>query len=168
MYATAQKEQFSLAYVHAVASVAGFSLFSFNVDDDSIDIGIGATGYVGAVRSPRIELQLKCTELVEGDDVSIKHKLKRKNYDDLRPTDLHVPRFLVVTRVPDDTSQWLTHTEEELVLRRCAYWVSLRGEPDRDQQSITVTLPRNNVFDVAGLTRLVESVGKGVTSDGRP
>jgi len=32
-----QKEQFSNAYIQAVASVAGYSLYKPNVDDDSVD-----------------------------------------------------------------------------------------------------------------------------------
>lgn len=32
-----QKAQFSLAYVHAVATVAGFTLYDTHVDDDSVE-----------------------------------------------------------------------------------------------------------------------------------
>ena len=34
------EEQFQWAYVHAVASAAGFTLYQPAVDDDSIDLGV--------------------------------------------------------------------------------------------------------------------------------
>jgi hypothetical protein len=54
-----REEQFSRAYVHAVASVAGYALYKPYVDDDSIDCGIAARGDAGIFFSPRVELQLK-------------------------------------------------------------------------------------------------------------
>lgn len=40
MHISQQQEQFSRAYVHAIASVAGFTLYIPQVDDDSVDLGI--------------------------------------------------------------------------------------------------------------------------------
>ncbi|MGB3655945.1 MAG: DUF4365 domain-containing protein [Rivularia sp. (in: cyanobacteria)] len=57
-----QKEQFSYAYLQAVTSVAGYSLYRPTVDDDSVDWGIAAKGIIGRIRAPRLELQLKSTE----------------------------------------------------------------------------------------------------------
>ena len=55
-----QKEQFSIAYVHAVAAVVGLKVFRSDVDDDSVDIGLGQTGGGGTICSPKLDLQLKC------------------------------------------------------------------------------------------------------------
>jgi hypothetical protein len=52
-----QKEQFSVAFVHAVASVAGVKIIRAEVDDDSIDVGLERTGGC----APKLDLQLKCT-----------------------------------------------------------------------------------------------------------
>lgn len=165
MYATAQKEQFSLAYVHAVAAVAGFNVGRWEVDDDSADIQIKARGLVGGVRSPQLELQLKCTQNLEGQDAdNWRFVLNKKNYDDLRETDLHVPKLLVVLEVPPDTGDWMSHSAQEMALRRCAFWRCLYGEPPLPggQQSKTVTLPRNNVFNPDGLIGIVDRIGQGV------
>ncbi|TMQ03035.1 MAG: DUF4365 domain-containing protein [Deltaproteobacteria bacterium] len=66
--------------------------------------------------------------------------MKPKNYDDLRHTDYVTPRILVVVFVPEQVADWTTHTEQELTMRYCAYWASLRGLPHRRisarQQSI--------------------------------
>jgi len=54
MHISQQQEQFSRAYVHAIASVAGFTIYTPQVDDDSVDLGIAQTGGRGTIRSPRL------------------------------------------------------------------------------------------------------------------
>ena len=66
--------------------------------------------------------------------------LSRKNYDDLR-RHTQAPRFLVVMLLPDRPNDWIAQSEAELIVRRAAYWVSLRGADATNQQSITVSLP---------------------------
>lgn len=108
-----QKEQFSNTYVRAVASVAGYSLYKSDVDDDSIDLGIAAKGGTGPILSPRLELQLKCSSRDIIDESHVRYPLKLKNYNDLRINAL-VPRILVVVVVPEDITDWLQQSEEEL------------------------------------------------------
>jgi hypothetical protein len=151
-----RKEQFSHAYVRAVAAVAGFAIARPEVDDDSIDMTLSGRSIDGIPCRPKIDLQLKCTagDVIRGDQVV--YTLKRKNYDELTLTDLLAPRLLVVVLVPESEEEWLRHSEDELALRRCGYWVSLRGEPETANQTrVTVYLPRANVFDVAGLRGLM-------------
>ena len=157
-----QKEQFSLAYLHVVATAAGFKLSDPRVDDESVDVIIGQSGGEGTVRSPRIDVQLKCTELEVLRDDGVHFQLtKRKNYDDLRDPDVMVPRILVVMLVPKDTSEWLAHVpEEEMCLRRSAWWKSLVGEDAREGvQSPTVVLPRQNLFNPDALRVIMGKAG---------
>ena len=164
MHASAQKEQFSLAYVHAVASVAGFNLGHFQVDDDSVDITLKAPGEIAGIRHLHLNVQLKCTQNLTGDDEHWSFRLKRKNYEDLRREDVHVPAILVVLHVPRDVDQWLVPGDDDMTLSRRAYWLSLSGRAPLppDQQSVTVHVPRQNVFDVAGLHSIAERLAKGV------
>ena len=104
-------------------------------------------------------MQIKCTaeEIVRGEQVFF--ALKRKNYDDLRLSaeSLLVPRILVVVGVPDSESEWLQQTEEEMSMRRCAYWMSLRDLPETGNPAgVTVRMPRSNLFDVVNLRGLME------------
>jgi hypothetical protein len=66
-----RKEQFSLAYVRAVASVAGFSASIPEVDDDSEDLILSGRIVAGVPSRPKIALQLKCTseDVLRGDEV---------------------------------------------------------------------------------------------------
>jgi hypothetical protein len=151
-----RKEQFSIAYVRAVASVAGFSVSRLDVDDDSEDVILAGRTAAGVPSRPKIALQLKCTseDVLRGDQVV--YRLKRKNYDELRATGVVVPRLLVVMRIPESEEEWLRHSEDELALRRCGYWASLLGLPETSTKNwVTVRLPRANVFDVAGLRGLM-------------
>jgi Domain of unknown function (DUF4365) len=135
MNPTTRKEQFNIAYVHAIATVAGVAATRPAVDDDSVDLYLSARGG----RSPVIEAQLKCTEnetrLANG---ALSFLLSIKNYEDLRRETMS-PRILVVVVVPPEPAGWLKQTSEHMVLRKAGWWLSLRGLPEvaEDQQSVT-------------------------------
>jgi hypothetical protein len=157
-----QMEQFSHAYVRAVASVAGFSVSRPEVDDDSIDLAIYCRGPRGTVRSPRLELQLKCTSRPLLSAGGLSFDLKIKNYDDLRWSDVAVPRILVLVVVPDQLTEWLEQDQEKLVLRRCGYWMSLRGrKPSGNQSTVRVACPTDQFFSVQALHGIMNTIGGG-------
>lgn len=164
MHSTAQKEQFSVAYVRAVAATAGYSVYMPSVDNESVDLGI-SSDETGKVRSPRVELQIKCTAVASLKENSLRFAVKAKNYDDLRMPNLLVPRILVVVVVPEKPSDWSVHTEKALVLKRCGYWVSILGHPARpNSRSVTISLPRHQIFSIASLRCIMSLIGQG----GRP
>jgi len=156
-----QKAQFSIAYAHAVATVAGLKVFRCDVDDESVDITLGQSGGGGTIRSPRLDIQLKCTERNVLRDDGIHFPLKRKNYDDLRDPQLMVPRILVVLLVPAKLAAWLSEIpERQLCMHRSAWWMSLNGADERpDVDTPTVVLPRANVFNVDSLKEIMQSLG---------
>jgi hypothetical protein len=56
----------------------------------------------------------------------------------------------------------LCQLEEELCLKHCAYWVSLRGQPQSENQTtLTVYLPRQNIFSVDALKNLMQRIANG-------
>lgn len=66
--------------------------------------------------------------------------------------------------MPEKVEEWLQQSETELCLKRCAYWVSLRGQPERtNQNKVTVHIPRTNVFSVNALTTLMQQIANGET-----
>lgn len=156
------KEQFSMAYVKAVASVAGFAVERISMDLDSVDVTIWSRNRAGRIHSPRLDVQLKCTatDVVKGD--VIKYPLKRKNYDDLILENVLVPRILVVVLVPEDPREWLDQSEEHMVMRHCGYWISLKGmPPTNNETSVSVEIPRTQVFSVDALKRIMAQIGEG-------
>jgi hypothetical protein len=158
-----QKEQLSNVYLQAVTTVAGYSLYRPSVDDDSVDWGIAAKGVMGRIRAPRLELQLKSTSRDLLDDKYLRYPLKLKNYDDLRLLDFAIPRILIVLVLPENLADWLQQSEEELCLRYCAYWVSLRGMPETpNTTTVTISLPRSNQFTATALQSIMQRIGQGV------
>ena len=154
-----QKEGLSLAYVEALVARAGYSTSAPVPDRDSVDLRIMA----GGKHRPALDLQLKATaDLAKSQAGFLRFRLPIKNYDDLRVT-TQTPRLLVVLELPKDESRWMTVTTEELVLRRRAYWLSLQQGHDEilGQQTVTVRIPEDNLFDVEALRTLMERSRNG-------
>ena len=157
-----QKEQFSFAYARAVAAVAQIEVSEPTVDDDSVDLLFRQRGGGGVVRSPRVEAQVKCKGKVAVYAGHVTYPLKLKNYDELRPVNVLVPRILIVVHVPDRVGDWLGHSEAELAMRHCGYWLSLRGQPaTANTTNVTVQFPRTNQFTVANLQGIMQRIGDG-------
>ncbi len=130
-------------------------------DRDGIDVEIKA----GGAMRPSLGLQLKAT-INLGDSAGgiFRFPLRRRNYDLLR-LQTQVPRLIVVLDLPTDEASWLRVTTEELVVRRCAFWASLAGFPDTENmESVTIQIPRGNLFDVDGLRRLMEKSRTGAVT----
>jgi len=71
-----------------------------------------------------------------------------------------IPRILIVVLVPNDLTDWLNHSEQELAMRYCGYWISLRGEPATgNTATVTVHLPRTSQFTVAELQSIIQRIG---------
>ena len=156
-----QKQQFSFAYIRAVAAAAGFAVSRPEVDDDSIDLQITARGDSGTISSPKIELQVKCTSQNVVKDQHIAYSLNLKNYNELRMTTPQIPRILVVIVVPADVDDWLAQSEEALMMHHCGYWVSLCGrETTTNQYTVTVHLPRNQLFSSTQLRGIMTRVAE--------
>ncbi len=146
--------------VYAIASRAGCAICLRNVDDDSIDLSLASRLFP---RKPVLDVQLKCT----GQDVLSNGyatlRLSRKNYDDLRYADVLVPRILILVLVPNELNDWIEQTEDQLILRRCGYWMSIAGAPPSENSSgENVRIPQTNTFNTDSLTALMQSINDGV------
>ena len=149
-----QMEQLSLAYIRAVAASAGYQVTRPELDVDSVDgVLASSTGH-----RPKIEFQAKATSrnLLRQDGIHF--PLPVKNYKELR-IDAINPRILIVLIMPQEPQEWINQTNDALCLRHCAYWKSLKEEPETDNdQSITVYVPLDNVFDSTQLTGMMQRI----------
>ena len=65
--------------------------------------------------------------------------------------------MLVVLNLPRDEERWLDISEQELVMRRCAYWVAIAGAPESgNEHTVTISIPTANRLDVPALRDLME------------
>lgn len=159
-----QKEEFSYAYVYAITSAAGYSFqrTTTPLDQLGIDLILTGIGLQGLIRNPQLYVQLKCTSREVLDESSLKYPLRIKNYEELRVLKQYPPLILVVVLVPDNVDEWLHQSEDELCLRRCGYWISLAGEaPTQNQETVTVSIPRKNIFTVNTLKSLMQRIARG-------
>ena len=152
------QEQFSKAFILALAALAGCAAAEPAPDVDSIDWTLSCK----LPRRPKLDLQVKCTRAAPAGGDHIAYALKRKNYDDLSLPDLLAPRLLVLVIVPEDPRLWLACSAEQLVLRHSAYWLSLAGAPASDNESsVTVYVPRANLLTIGALEGLMHTISDG-------
>jgi Domain of unknown function (DUF4365) len=163
------ESELSYAYLHAAAARVGVGCKVANRHDDNAGVDAELTGWGpfpngGYRQEVDIKVQLKATIKqpgVVGNFYS--YSLSGiKQYNDLRTDTVSTPRILVMLLLPPDEKEWLTLTEDALVLRKCAYWVSLRGAASStNESSQTVYFPKNQTFDPEGLTDILSRVSRG-------
>jgi hypothetical protein len=162
------KSELSYAYLHAVAAHAGCTC-QVNprvVDNMGLDATLRPTGDFG--RPPftkrfAVDVQLKATSAALGDaGAHWSFGIGVRQYDDLRSTNVIFPPLLVVLHLPPSKTDWLSCTTESLILRRCAFWVSLyNAEPSGNKSEQTVYLPKSNVFTADALRRVMAEYSQG-------
>jgi hypothetical protein len=153
-----REEALSRSYAYVVAKLAGYATAEYDMDRDGVDFRIQASGDM----RPAIELQLKATiNLGDPRDGYFRFPLKVRNYDLLR-IETQTPRLLLLLDLPSDKRDWVTITADELVIRRRAYWVNLKGyEETTNRTSVTVPIPKGNLFNVESLRDLMDQSRKG-------
>lgn len=161
---TDRQEQYSLAYVQAIASTAGYNTGKDDLDRDSEDmyvrhrrIAVQPGGF------DRLSIQVKCTYSHSRSTGGILgFPLSAKNYNDLRLT--CTPAILVVVTVPDQMMGALDFGADHMIMRNRAYWSCLRGLPelkDPEQNSVTVKFPVSQELTVDSLHSLMLKVAQG-------
>lgn len=114
-------------------------------------------------RRPRLEFQLKATSQDILRNRTLYFPLPINNYNDLRIEYPRIPRILIIVLMPEEIDNWLSQTDEELCMRHCAYWISLRSRPAvLNTSSITVHIPLADMFNKEQLTDLMDRAERGM------
>jgi Domain of unknown function (DUF4365) len=161
---THRQESLSRAYIQTIASRCGLNC-SFRAFDYGIDVTVHQiqrrdnryveTGF-------NLDIQAKSTYEAPVTDMDVLYDMEVKAYDDLRDPDVGTPRILVLLVQPEAETEWTEATEEELRVRRCAYWLSLRGRgPTTNTSKIRVSIPRANRFSIESLQAIIERLRNG-------
>src|SRR5262245_22228853 len=123
-----RQEALSRAYVRAVAAQAGLTCGDLT-QDYGIDMFLRTVPVAGNRYTDvgdQLDLQLKSTTRAGVTVTEVIHDLEVRAYDALRVVTRGCPRILVLLVLPGDETLWLTQSADELILRRCAFWASLR------------------------------------------
>jgi hypothetical protein len=139
--------------VAAIAARIGCEVREFHVQRNGLDATISAIDGIKA----KIDIQLKATSTDCIRETDVVFDLDVGTYDELRSEHVQSPQLLVVLVLPEGASEWLGLNEESLVLKRCAYWLNLQGEPAvSNKATIRVRLPLSNIFGPEALRDLME------------
>ncbi len=153
-----------MAYVQAIAANAGMG-HTPRMNDYGIDLSIHEIvkrGKRHCETGTVLDIQVKSTtRTIRGPNV-IKYDLEAKAYEDLRDPEVSNPRILVLVIFPKKSIEILVQSEEELILRGCAYWISLEGLPPTTRSSsVRIQIPRTNVFSVLSLRNILQQYRAG-------
>jgi len=151
-------EALSRVYLAAIAAQAGYVTSTPDLDRDSIDVMISA----GDSMRPSIGVQLKATTRILAKAASASFPLPIKNYNDLR-IETQTPRILVVLAMPAKEASWINYNVQRLILRRCAFWTSLRGMgTTTNAESVSVRLDLTQTLTVESLHILMDKSRKAL------
>ncbi len=156
-----RQEAVSRAYVQAIAAQAGV-LCSKPDPDYGIDLSLRAVERRDGRHydtSVQLDLQLKSSTRATVTEAAVSYDLEVDTYNDLRGVEGSSPRILVLLVLPAAEQDWVSQSPAELTLRRCAYWLSLRGRPATAATStIRVSIPLLNVFSAEAVRTLLQLV----------
>ena len=159
-----REESLCRAYVQAVAAQAGLN-FSWLAYDYGVDLSLRAVEKVGKRYLDlgiALDLQLKATTRAKILPTHVVYDLEAKTYQHLRLADAKRPRILVLLVLPGEESKWLSQSPEELILRHCAYWMSLRGmPPSKAKKTVRIAIPKENIFAAGAVPQLLARLQQG-------
>jgi hypothetical protein len=161
------QQEYSFSYLKAIAANAGVIFRDYRYQDYGIDGCFADVKYDDEThrRSESgfgIDVQVKATtNLIERED-GYYYDLEIKNYNDLRETNVGKPRILIVYSMPHEREDWIHVGEEEMILRKNAWWCSLKGEPIVTNGSTKrVRIPKDQKIDAEEIIRMMTEVKSG-------
>jgi len=161
--------QLNEAYVMAVSAVSGATY-----DPPKQDYGIdGRISEVrrfptGEYRSTnwQFNCQLKATTNFVLEENYIVYKMKVEAYNRLVSVGGNTSRILIIFCLPKEWENWVTLSEENLILKHCCYWDFFTGSPSINKESITVRIPRQNIFNPEAVQKIFENIKRGEDPNG--
>lgn len=161
------KEELSRSYIKSVANFLGYKIEiperDHGTDCRIVEVTPIHKGDKIKYRDSGrlIDIQLKATteESVEFEGDFIKYDLEAKAYNDLifRLKGVHY-LVLIVFVLPKDKKDWVSCSDNELILRKNAYWFlpSDIDEETDNKSSIRIKIPLKNRFSFDSIQQLFE------------
>jgi Domain of unknown function (DUF4365) len=158
------QEDLSLAYLRAVVARVGMT-YDLPTRDFGIDGTISRIARKHGRLVPsgvRLDVQLKSSINASVENDHVTYELEIRAYEVLRDDTAESPRILVLLVLPKDEREWIEQDEEGLIMRKCAYWISLRRHPETaNNRSITIRIPRRNLFGTENLRDIMDTINQG-------
>lgn len=165
------KESLSRAYLTAVV---GRSRNNLSLNSEEYDYGVDGTVRKITCRTGApnryhqsgfgFDFQSKSTTKWQKDKNEIVYDLEASAYNDLVARSKEqrgIPLFLVLLCLEDDDTKWLTIDENQLILRRCAYWFQINGDFTSNTTSKRIRIPDKNLLDPQSINTLLNAIESG-------
>lgn len=162
-----QQESLGIAYVQAIAAIAGYNnsishIFDYKVDGSfhqvvKINKQYEESGY-------SLEYQLKSTYDFTVEDEQIKYDLDAKNYNHLvrRSNNPGSTRMiLILFCMPRDITDWIHLSPEQLILKNCCYWDQIIGDVIPNTSTKTIRIDREQRLTGESLKEIFEKISRG-------
>jgi Domain of unknown function (DUF4365) len=160
-----RQEDLCIAYVQAVVSGAGMILDLVRRDygiDGWISRIVNKNGRLVPSSGLPLRVQLKSSAHASFDNDHLKYALNERNYDILSDKKATLPSVLVLLLLPTHEEEWIEQDDERLILRKCAFWQSLRGLPETKNDSrVTISIPRKNLWNAENLLGIMNRIEQG-------
>lgn len=160
------ESELSVAYLQAIAARNRFScaIGTRTMDNNGIDATLHGMGnFGGALTEITLHVQLKATTKEPSiQDGKISYFLDSiALYDKYRALSANVPKILVVLFLPKAEPEWVSHSVDALCIRKCAYWVSLRGATASTNSSgVTVYIPESQALSPEELQNIFSRISR--------
>lgn len=165
------ESELSYAYLHAVVSKVGIGCEIATRHEDNRGIDVKLTCWEQFQDSYKEEIDLKVqlkATIKEPSQTDTHfsyffhfHNGSSKPYDLLCEETKHINRLLIVLFLPTNAEEWLNVHPEQLILKKCAYWVSLRGaEMSSNKSGQTVYLPKEQLLTPENLRDVFVKLAK--------
>lgn len=165
MIESKQKEEISKSYLNALCAIKGIAMDVHQHDDDGIDVFLSKRiqRNSGSWFDAQMRVQLKSTSSSSSyreQDQQYAYRLKLKNYNDLRKPATTKP-YLFLLILPTLDTDWVTHSVEQIIIKRCMFWLDLKGKPDtKNTSSVTVHFPKANVVSPERLDEILLEIAE--------
>lgn len=164
---TAMMEGLSRAYVRAVVVRAGCTYRDKFERDIGTDAEICYDDRIeGKPRETGLQLNLQIKATSRESRHSGEHVVMDLEVDQYRKLIAQSPgvrRILIAFDMPSEIERWLHTAHDGLVMRNCAYWRSLEGEPDlANRSTVTVKIPRIQMFNVEAVQEALRRIASRV------
>ena len=160
MIPTNRKEELSISYLNALCAVQGIAMERRKHDNDGIDFNLHkeiiCKDDISKFRA-QFDVQLKASSSGYTEyENHYAYAIDMKIFNDLRrPATVKPYIFLLI--LPKEEQEWLIHTIDELMIKKCMFWLDLLELPPSDNTSnITLHFPKENVVTLEQLEEFLQ------------
>ncbi len=104
-----------------------------------------------------------CEEFSVKNNTDTRTDYVERDHIRVRRTENHaIPFLLILLCLHKNEPSWLEISEDQLILRRCAYWCKLSGSPTGNTAKQRIRIPIANKFTPEAVTNILRDIRDGI------